>query len=178
MTSNLTLFVIYFKNSLIQTHVSSIRHLLWRLVHSSILFSPFQPIGIHNGKYEWASRPSTGDCSLKVMNVDIKFDDGEWACQVTSADFQSQDALASQPARLVVRGMRYKNQLLRPILRHNLRLKNSSLSCLYNHSLKHTYISIRAVKWLLPKSLIFSGISELLNYCVCNMPFSCNCYTE
>jgi hypothetical protein len=41
-----------------------------------------QPIGIHNGKYEWASRPSTGDCSLKVMNVDIKFDDGEWACQV------------------------------------------------------------------------------------------------
>jgi hypothetical protein len=67
-------------------------------------FVPFQPIGIHNGKYEWASRPSSGDCSLKIMNVDIKFDDGAWECQVTSADFQSQDALASAPARLVVRG--------------------------------------------------------------------------
>ena len=67
-------------------------------------FFLFQPIGIHNGKYEWASRPSSGDCSLKIMNVDIKFDDGAWECQVTSADFQSQDALASAPARLVVRG--------------------------------------------------------------------------
>ena len=38
------------------------------------------------------------------MNVDIKFDDGQWECQVTSTDFQSQDALASGGARLVVRG--------------------------------------------------------------------------
>ena len=38
------------------------------------------------------------------MAVDIKFDDGLWECQVTASSFESQDALASKPARLVVRG--------------------------------------------------------------------------
>ena len=38
------------------------------------------------------------------MEVDIKFDDGLWECQVTASSFESQDALASKPARLVVRG--------------------------------------------------------------------------
>ena len=66
--------------------------------------SSFQPIGLYNGKYEWASRPGSGDCSLKLMEVDIKFDDGLWECQVTASSFESQDALASKPARLVVRG--------------------------------------------------------------------------
>ena len=38
------------------------------------------------------------------MAIDIKFDDGLWECQVTASSFESQDALASKPARLVVRG--------------------------------------------------------------------------
>lgn len=62
-----------------------------------------KPIGLYNGKYEWASRPGSGDCSLNIMAVDIKFDDGLWECQVTASSFESQDALASKPARLVVR---------------------------------------------------------------------------
>jgi len=44
-----------------------------------------------------------GVCSLEVLAVNITFDDGLWQCQVTSSSFQSQDALASQAARLVVR---------------------------------------------------------------------------
>ena len=64
----------------------------------------FQPIGLYNGKYEWAARAGSGDCSLNLMAIDIKFDDGLWECQVTASSFESQDALASKPARLVVRG--------------------------------------------------------------------------
>ena len=64
----------------------------------------FQPIGLYNGKYEWAARSGSGDCSLNIMAIDIKFDDGLWECQVTASSFESQDALASKPARLVVRG--------------------------------------------------------------------------
>ena len=63
-----------------------------------------QPIGLYPGKYQWSGKPNLGDCSLEVLEVDITFDDGLWECQVTSSDFQSQDALASKPARLVVRG--------------------------------------------------------------------------
>ena len=63
-----------------------------------------QPIGIYPGKYQWAGKPSLGDCSLEVREANITFDDGEWECQVTSSSFASQDALASKPARLVVRG--------------------------------------------------------------------------
>ena len=70
----------------------------------SPFFFFFQPIGLYNGKYEWAARPGTGDCSLNLMAIDIKFDDGLWECQVTASSFESQDALASKPARLVVRG--------------------------------------------------------------------------
>ena len=72
--------------------------------NKSFLVTFFQPIGLYNGKYEWASRPGSGDCSLNIMAVDIKFDDGLWECQVTASSFESQDALASKPARLVVRG--------------------------------------------------------------------------
>ncbi len=64
----------------------------------------FQPIAIFPGKYEWAGKPSTGDCSLKIKSAEIKFDDGNWVCQVTGTSFQNQDNLASEPARLVVRG--------------------------------------------------------------------------
>ncbi len=73
-------------------------------VTKTISFCFFQPIGLYNGKYEWAARPGTGDCSLNLMAIDIKFDDGLWECQVTASSFESQDALASKPARLVVRG--------------------------------------------------------------------------
>jgi len=62
-----------------------------------------KPIGLYNGKYEWAARAGSGDCSLNLMAIDIKFDDGLWECQVTASSFESQDALASKPARLVVR---------------------------------------------------------------------------
>ena len=64
----------------------------------------FQPIGLHPGKYEWAGRQGSGDCSFRIREVDIQFDDGLWECQVTASTFKSQDALASRPARLVVRG--------------------------------------------------------------------------
>ena len=68
------------------------------------LFFYFQPVSIHTGKIEWAGRPEVGDCSLKVHNVDIAFDDGEWACQVAPSIWQAKDALSSKPAKLVVRG--------------------------------------------------------------------------
>jgi hypothetical protein len=70
----------------------------------NFFLSFLQPIGLYSGKYEWAARPGSGDCSLNLIEVDIKFDDGLWECQVTASTFESQDALASKPARLVVRG--------------------------------------------------------------------------
>ena len=89
-------------------------------VTKTISFCFFQPIGLYNGKYEWAARPGTGDCSLNLMAIDIKFDDGLWECQVTASSFESQDALASKPARLVVRGniqiLLESNFLIAPLL--------------------------------------------------------------
>ena len=55
---------------------------------------------MYPGKYSVSQ--SSGDCSLTIQNVDISLDDGEWECQVTSTSFSSQDALASQAARLTV----------------------------------------------------------------------------
>lgn len=46
-----------------------------------------------------------GDCSLWIRSATLDFDDGLWECQVTASDFTTQDALTSQPVRLVVRGM-------------------------------------------------------------------------
>ena len=59
-----------------------------------------QPVGMYPGKYSVSQ--SSGDCSLTIQNVDISLDDGDWECQVTSTSFSSQDALASQAARLTV----------------------------------------------------------------------------
>lgn len=92
--------------------------------HSSLKF--FQPVGIYPKKYEWAARPLSGssngilhqdlhppppppmqiggDCSLWIRSATLDFDDGLWECQVTASDFTAQDALTSQPVRLVVRG--------------------------------------------------------------------------
>ena len=72
-----------------------------------------QPIGLHPGKYEWAGRHAGGDCSFKINEVNIQYDDGLWECQVTSSTFEAQDQLASKPARLVVRGI---HQLLKYLL--------------------------------------------------------------
>ncbi|XP_043482082.1 kin of IRRE-like protein 2 isoform X2 [Leptopilina heterotoma] len=62
-----------------------------------------KPIGMHLKKYEWVGSPDVGDCSLLVRSATLEFDDGLWQCQVTASDFTAQDALASEPARLVVR---------------------------------------------------------------------------
>lgn len=69
-----------------------------------------QPVGIYPKKYEWAGTPIGlqghigNDCSLWVRSATLDFDDGFWECQVTASDFTAQDALTSQPIRLVVRG--------------------------------------------------------------------------
>ncbi|XP_011345495.1 kin of IRRE-like protein 2 isoform X2 [Ooceraea biroi] len=62
-----------------------------------------KPIGMHLKKYEWVGAPDTGDCSLWIRLATLEFDDGLWQCQVTASDFTTQDALTSEPARLVVR---------------------------------------------------------------------------
>ncbi|CAG0881330.1 unnamed protein product [Darwinula stevensoni] len=61
------------------------------------------PTGIYPGKYEWAGDREKGDCSLKILNADLNYDDGEWKCQVTASAFTLRDALTSTTARLVVR---------------------------------------------------------------------------
>lgn len=68
----------------------------------------FQPVGIYHKKYEWSSSPLGNDCSLWIRTATLEFDDGVWECQVTASDFTTQDALTSQPVRLVVRGELYK----------------------------------------------------------------------
>ncbi len=62
------------------------------------------PVGIYPTKYEWASSPEAGDCSLRILDASLEFDDGEWQCQVTPSNFQARDALISEGAQLVVRG--------------------------------------------------------------------------
>lgn len=62
------------------------------------------PVGIFPGKYEWAGEPSVGDCSLRVLDAQLQYDDGVWQCQVTPSSFAVKDALISEGAQLVVRG--------------------------------------------------------------------------
>ncbi|XP_072156592.1 irregular chiasm C-roughest protein isoform X2 [Bemisia tabaci] len=62
-----------------------------------------KPVGIYAKKYEWAGRQEDGDCSLWIRQASLDFDDGAWECQVTASDFITQDALTSNPVRLVVR---------------------------------------------------------------------------
>ena len=88
----------YFYSSEVNPHpISSFKN-------NFLLLPALQPIGIYPGKYQWAGQPNLGDCSLEILEANITFDDGLWECQVTSSSFASQDALASKPARLVVRG--------------------------------------------------------------------------
>ena len=70
------------------------------------------PVGIYPGKYEWAgvSKNSDnaalddGDCSLRILDANLEYDDGVWQCQVTPSSFNTRDALISEGAELVVRG--------------------------------------------------------------------------
>lgn len=76
-----------------------------------------RPASIYPGKYEWAGQngrvvqggeaPSSledGDCSLRILNANLEYDDGVWQCQVTPSAFNTRDALISEGAELVVRG--------------------------------------------------------------------------
>ena len=67
-----------------------------------------QPVGIHPGKYIWANpdegAAESGDCSLKILDANLEFDDGVWQCQVTPSSFQLRDSLISEGAEVVVRG--------------------------------------------------------------------------
>ena len=71
------------------------------------------PVGIYPGKYEWAGKGQAGgkdsglengDCSLRILNANLEYDDGVWQCQVTPSAFNTRDALISEGAELVVRG--------------------------------------------------------------------------
>ena len=48
-----------------------------------------------------------GDCSLRVKEANIDYDNGVWQCQVTASDFTQRDTLISEGAELIVRGKRY-----------------------------------------------------------------------
>ncbi len=62
------------------------------------------PLTVYPGKYEWAGSPEGGDCSLRVIDAQLEYDDGVWQCQVTPSSFKAKDALISEGAQLVVRG--------------------------------------------------------------------------
>jgi hypothetical protein len=62
------------------------------------------PVGLYQGKYEWAGNPAQGDCSLRLREASIQYDQGDWVCQVTASSFMEKDTLISSPAKLIVRG--------------------------------------------------------------------------
>ena len=62
------------------------------------------PIAAFAGKYEWAGDQSKGDCSLRILQANLEYDNGGWVCQVTASSFKEKDTLISHPANLVVRG--------------------------------------------------------------------------
>jgi hypothetical protein len=63
-----------------------------------------EPVGIYPEKYEWVGEPQKGECSLRVRNASMEYDNGVWQCQVTASDFKQRDTLVSDGAELVVRG--------------------------------------------------------------------------
>lgn len=62
------------------------------------------PVGMFEGKYEWAGNILSGDCSLLVTDASKEYDTGSWLCQVTASDFTHKDALISQQIIVQVRG--------------------------------------------------------------------------
>lgn len=67
-----------------------------------------KPVGLHPDKYEMLNERD-GDCSLLIRRASLDLDDASYECQVTPGDVNRQDALTSEPARLLVRGM-YSNK--------------------------------------------------------------------
>ena len=61
-------------------------------------------MGMYPTKYEWSGNPEDGDCSIKILDSSLEFDDGVWQCQVTPTNFLQKDSLISEGAQLVVRG--------------------------------------------------------------------------
>ena len=59
---------------------------------------------MYENKYEWHGSVAEGDCSLRVREANIEYDNGVWQCQVTASDFTQRDTLISEGAELVVRG--------------------------------------------------------------------------
>ncbi|GAB6027405.1 hypothetical protein CHUAL_001676 [Chamberlinius hualienensis] len=62
-----------------------------------------RPIKTFAAKYEWSGSTEQGDCSLRIYNASLAYDDGEWECQVTDSAFDKMDSLSSGPVRVVVR---------------------------------------------------------------------------
>ena len=62
-----------------------------------------QPVGIFEGKYEWAGAVEQGNCSLAILDATSEYDDGVWQCQVTASNFKEGDSLISEGAEVVVR---------------------------------------------------------------------------
>ena len=65
------------------------------------------PVGIFPGKYEWAAGtggPADGDCSLRIRDARLAYDDGVWQCSVTPSSYLARDALISEGAQVVIRG--------------------------------------------------------------------------
>lgn len=97
---------------------------------------------MHLKKYEWVGSPDLGDCSLWVRTATLDFDDGSWQCQVTASDFTAQDALASEPARLVVRGKYTYNDKLTSQVVQSIKRDNA----LAFFQTIHTYINLWRAK--------------------------------
>ena len=62
------------------------------------------PVGMFEGKYEWAGNVLSGDCSIHVTDASKEYDNGSWLCQVTASDFTQKDALISKQIIVQVRG--------------------------------------------------------------------------
>ena len=84
----------------------NLHNTIYQFLQAPIPFIPrflLQPQGLYPDKYEWAGHNERGDCSLKILYVQLD-DDGFWQCQVTASSYASKDALTSKPVRLLVRG--------------------------------------------------------------------------
>ena len=73
------------------------------------------PVGMYENKYEWHGDRDQGDCSLRVKEANIDYDNGVWQCQVTASDFTQRDTLISEGAELVVRGKDHYPDILRVV---------------------------------------------------------------
>jgi len=121
-----------------------------------------KPVGMYPGKYSLAQLGTAGDCSLTISSVDLRLDDGEWECQVTSTSFTTQDALASSSTRLTVQvpPASIKIQALSPGSKDMLREgdmitvtedKLETITCMTRHSNPAPFIS-----WQLGNQLLLS----------------------